>query len=108
MRAESAETPFCCVCGRPAPLNRHHVVWRSRGELFGPDGRPLPKPTAVLCGLGNHLRDADGRYLCHGLAHACMLHFRCGEGGRLEWLKTDEPTDYAAALGMPGWRPVRM
>lgn len=119
MEAPSVETPRCCVCGRAHPLNRHHVVPRSRGKLYR-HGVEVPKPTVVLCGLGNNLRDADGRPYCHGMAHHGMLHFRWvaggdarslfkGEagGGHLEYLLTAEPTRYEDALGMGGWRRMR-
>ncbi|MFR9169859.1 MAG: hypothetical protein ACLVKI_14535 [Gordonibacter urolithinfaciens] len=70
----------------------------------------MAKPTVRLCGSGN----ASG---CHGLAHAGMLHFRWAAaehtdrltgnvlmGGHWEYLLTDEPTKYQAALAMGGWR----
>lgn len=124
MAAPSVETPCCAVCGRPRPLERHHIVRRSAGRLYR-GGVEVPKPTIVLCGFGNNLSDADGRPYCHGLAHANRLHFRWvgaetvrggfgnyarqdgADGGHLEYLLLDEPTDYASALAMPGWRPVR-
>ena len=87
----------CAVCGRYGRTERHHIVWRSWGELYR-DGRKLPKPTITLCGFGN----TSG---CHGLAHQRMLHFRKGESG-LEYLRTDEPTRYERALDMDGWREV--
>lgn len=43
----SVETPFCCVCGRTYPLNRHHVVRRSAGKLYR-YGVEMPKPTVML------------------------------------------------------------
>lgn len=95
MDAPSVETPFCCACGRAWPLNRHHVVPRSKGELWR-EGRRLPKPTVVLCGSGN----ASG---CHGKAHSGRLHFRC-EGGRMQLLETRVPVRYEEALEMEGWR----
>ena len=124
MGAPSVRTGVCAVCGRPYPLNQHHMVRRGAGKLYR-DGIELPKPTITLCGLGNHLRDADGRYYCHGLAHANMLHFRWvpgetvpghfgnygrmegGVGGYLEYLLLEVPASYADALGMDGWRPLR-
>lgn len=120
MRAPSARTGVCAVCGRPAPLNQHHIVRRGAGRLYR-DGVELPKPTITLCGAGNCLADADGRPYCHGLAHANRLHFRwvetdqrAGEwwgttcrGGHLEYLLLDEPTAYADALATGGWRPLR-
>lgn len=98
MEGPSIETETCAFCGRAQPLNRHHIVRRSAG---GEDG-----PTVVCCGLGSNLRDADGRYYCHGLLHAHMLHLRIVDG---EWwyLRTKEPTKYEAALGMHGWIPLR-
>ncbi len=120
MSAPSIRLGRCAVCGRPRPLNQHHVVRRGAGRLYR-GGVEVPKPTITLCGAGNVLRDADGRPYCHGLAHHGMLHFRwvgtepregpvwlasC-PGGHLEYLVTDEPTGYAEALGMGGWRPLR-
>ncbi len=124
MAAPSVESPCCAVCGRPGPLERHHIVRRSAGRLYR-NGVEVPKPTVTLCGFGNNLRDADGRPYCHGLAHAGMLHFRWvpsdavgdgfgnylrqggGDGGHLEYLLLDEPADYLSALSMGGWRPLR-
>lgn len=102
----------CAVCGRPWPLNQHHIVKRSAGQLVR-GGVVVPKPTITLCGSGN----ASG---CHGLAHQGRLHFRWVEadagregwnlthvkGGHLEYLLTDEPESYLDALKMDGWRPL--
>ncbi len=118
MDGPSVEAPRCAVCGRPWPLNRHHIVRRGAGRLYR-GGVEVPKPTIVLCGMGNLLADADGRPLCHGLAHANRLHFRwvpvTGRGarphafgsGHWEHIVLPEPTSYARALGMGGWRPLR-
>lgn len=121
MRAPSVRLGHCAICGRPAPLNQHHMVRRGAGALYR-GGVEVPKPTITLCGYGNNLRDADGRYYCHGLAHHQMLHFRWvdddparpGEpgahaagAGHIEYIRTAEPTDYQTALGMEGWRRVR-
>ena len=117
----SLKLEWCAVCGRTWPLNEHHVIRRGDGNVFE-DGKVLEKPTITLCGHGNNLRDADGRYWCHGLAHHQMLHFRWVDdeptrptdqnehppcAGHLEYLRTAEPTDYQVALGMDGWRRVR-
>lgn len=115
MDGTSVELPYCAVCGRSYPLNRHHIVKRSAGKLFR-FGVEVPKPTIMLCGSGN----TGG---CHGLAHSGMLHFRwvvCdntsgtefghyprasgGVGGHWEFLKTEEPTKYQTALNMDGWQ----
>lgn len=102
----------CAVCGRSWPLNQHHIVKRSAGQLVR-GGVVIPKPTITLCGSGN----ASG---CHGLAHQGRLHFRWVEadagregwylthvkGGHLEYLLTDEPESYLDALKMDGWRPL--
>ena len=112
MLSPSVTLDHCAICGRAAPLNQHHMVRRSAGELCF-DGKPAPKPTITLCGFGNNLRDADGRFYCHGLAHHGMLHFRWSQRwtddgfGCLEYLRTDEPTNYDAVLEMDGWRRVR-
>ena len=114
MNGCSVETPYCCVCGTTHPLNRHHVVKRSTGNMYR-NGVKIPKPTLMLCGSGN----ASG---CHGLAHQGRLHFRwvgtdqaSGEywnttvkGGHWEYLLTDEPTKYQKALDMDGWRPIHV
>ena len=97
MDAPTVELPFCAICGRRWPLNRHHIVWRSWGEVWE-GGRRLEKPTITLCGSGN----ASG---CHGLAHQRRLHFRMSEG-RLQYLMTNRPTRYEEALGTDGWRDV--
>lgn len=108
----SYDPPRCAVCGRTHPVERHHVVKRSQG---GTDG-----PTIMLCGMGNNLKDADGRYLCHGRAEHRMLHFRWhavevtestwetkggfyGEGW-WEYLETKVPMKYENALKLGGWR----
>lgn len=121
MRAPSVRLDHCAICGRPGPLNQHHMVRRGAGALYR-GGVEVPKPTITLCGYGNNLRDADGRYYCHGLAHHLMLHFRWVDdaptrpalatehppcAGHVEYIKTAEPTDYQTALGMEGWRRVR-
>lgn len=101
----------CCVCGRSEPLNDHHVVKRSAGNLYK-DGVKISKPTITLCGFGNNLQDSYGRDYCHGLAHAGMLHFKWVKSdkiagcGHWEFLKTDEPVKYQKALEMDGWRPL--
>lgn len=121
MRAPSVMLDHCAICGRPGPLNQHHIVRRGAGRVFR-GGVEVPKPTITLCGNGNALTDADGRYYCHGLAHHQMLHFRwCAAppdffedngnaqhgGGHLEYLRTREPTKYHRALEERGWRKVR-
>lgn len=105
MDAPTLRMDHCAICGRPWPLEQHHMVFRSQGELWR-EGTRVPKPTITLCGFGNNLADADGRRYCHGAAHHRMLHFRL-DGEVLEYLMTDEPTDYLSALGMDGWREVR-
>lgn len=120
MKGCTVKTPRCAICGRPAPLNQHHIVKRSSGKLFQ-NGREVPKPTITLCGFGNNLKDADGHEYCHGLAHANRLHFKwvvskqkygtyanCKAeiGGHWEFLLTDEPTRYQDALDMAGWKPL--
>lgn len=104
MDGPSIKADACVVCGAIRPLNQHHVVRRSAGQLVK-DGKPLPKPTLTLCGTGNILAALGGRPLCHGLAHHLMLHFRFAEG-RWEYLRTKEPTRYESALAMDGWAPL--
>ena len=106
MELESVELPFCAVCGRVRPLERHHFVWRGWGEVFE-GGRRLEKPTVTLCGFGNNLRDADGIPYCHGRAHHRMLHFR-NNCGRLEYAEFDGPTSYLDALETGDWRPIEI
>ena len=99
----------CAVCGRVHPLNDHHIVWRSWGQLIGDNGKPRKKPTVTLCGLGSNLYGVapDGTRVmyCHGKAHQRMLHFR-NDRGRLEVIELDEPTGYLDALEMDGWREL--
>jgi len=100
-RKAMRDSPCCVVCGRNRPLNRHHIVFKSAGNLYE-DGKKLDVPLITLCGFGNNLQDASGIPYCHGRAHHRMLHFR-NDRGCLEYLETDEPTDYMTALGMCGW-----
>ena len=104
MDAPSIWADRCVVCGAPRPLERHHVVRRSQGQLIR-DGRVVKKPVITLCGRGNVL-SMGGRPFCHGLAHHGMLHFRFVDG-RYEYLRTREPVGYAEALESPGWAPLR-
>jgi HNH endonuclease len=46
----------CEWCGRPAALQLHHRLFRSRGGSHGPEN------LVALCGSGNHTG-------CHGRAH---------------------------------------
>lgn len=101
MELESTHAEECEVCGRSWPLESHHIVKRSAGNLYR-DGKRLPKPTITLCGFGNNLYDADGRMYCHGAAHCGRLHFR-NNGGSRECLLS-EPMTYYEALQMDGWR----
>lgn len=122
MEAPTMMAGRCYICGRHEPLNQHHIVWRSWGNMYR-DGLELRKPTITLCGFGNNLRDGNGRYYCHGLAHHRMLHFRwvpsnkpptlrrpfnLHGAGRLEYLITEEPTDYQDALEMDGWDEIKL
>lgn len=121
----------CFVCGRREPLEQHHYVWRSWGKLYR-GGVEVRKPTITLCGFGNneyHVEYINGRKVkvpyCHGIAHARKLHFRfigptdyskrhnmkretAWGGGRLQYLITEEPTDYMDALDMEGWRNIQL
>ena len=96
--AEDMLPPFCAVCGRTWPLNRHHIVWRSWPRLYE-DGRELRKPLVMLCGSGS----TSG---CHGKAHRRELHFRVNDGA-LEYLETPGGMEYRDALEEEGWRPCR-
>lgn len=127
MQGPSMVAGRCFICGRRSPLEQHHYVWRSWGKFYK-GGVELRKPTITLCGFGNNERDANGRPYCHGLAHARKLHFRfigptdysdysrrhsikretAWGGGRLQYLITEEPTDYMDALDMEGWRNVQL
>lgn len=125
MGRPSLRLPYCAVCGRAANLEQHHIVRRGAGKLFDCHGREVAKPTVTLCGFGSNLRDADGRFWCHGRAHHNMVHFRWVEacctkpkgkaplgaldtyemtGGHWEVIELDEPTSYIEALAMDGWR----
>lgn len=104
----------CAVCGKSYPLNQHHIVKRSAGELYK-QGIKLQKPTITLCGQGN----TNG---CHRLAHQNRLHFRWvndalsngkpsfGQtaygSGHWEYLMCQEPTKYHKALEMNGWQKL--
>lgn len=98
MDAPSVETPVCAICGRPWPLNRHHMVPRSAGELYE-NGVRRPKPTIVLCGSGN----ASG---CHGKAHSGLLHFDYRDG-RLMYCMPETPMKRIEALSDGTWVEVR-
>ena len=97
MDAPSVETRVCAICGRAWPLNRHHMVPRSAGELYE-GGAKRRKPTIMLCGSGN----ASG---CHGLAHSHRLHFDYRDGA-LVYLITETPVKRLEALSEPGWHEV--
>lgn len=112
MDAPTVKLDRCAVCGRAWPLNQHHIVFRSQGQLIR-DGKPVKKPTVTLCGDGNNLYGLapDGTRVvwCHGKAHHRLLHFR-NDHGQLEYIDLgDSPSDaakYQAALLMDGWRPL--
>lgn len=109
MSGVTIESDRCVVCGK-SPVQMHHVVKRSAGNMYR-GGVRIPRPKLPLCGLGN----ASG---CHGLAHQNRLHFRWVRpreafnrptpqgSGHWEYLITDEPTRYQRALEMDGWRPL--
>lgn len=99
MRGPTVKREWCVVCGRTYPLNQHHPVKQSGGNLMGRDGIPLEKPTLTLCGSGN----TSG---CHRLAHEGRLFFRY-EDGQWEYLLTREPVKAQKAFGMEGWRRIR-
>lgn len=103
MDGPSVDTPCCAICGRPHPLNRHHIVRRGAGRLYDDSGRELEKPTIMLCGFGNNLTDYRGRLYCHGLAHANRLHFRWCED-HWEYAVFPEPIKYQDALKESGWK----
>ena len=111
MQAPTVKLDRCAICGRIGPLNEHHLVWRSWGNLYR-GGTLVKKPTITLCGFGNNLKDADGRMYCHGKAHHRMLHFRWvphpeyANAGHLEYIEVDEPVKYQEALELDGWRPL--
>lgn len=111
MQAPTVKLDRCSVCGRIHPLNEHHLVWRSWGNLYR-GGSLVKKPTITLCGFGNNLKDADGRMYCHGKAHHRLLHFRWvpnpeyANAGHLEYIEFPEPVKYQDALGLDGWRPL--
>lgn len=96
MQAPSIISHSCVICGATYPLNQHHIVPRSAGNLFDSNGNKMPKPTVTLCGSGN----TGG---CHGMAHSGRLHFRYVDS--LEYIIT-EPCDRLSALSLDGWRSV--
>lgn len=79
----------CVIPGCTAPANNaHHVI---------PGRRKDPRnPRLRLCGSGT-----TGH---HGEAHMRRLHFRWRDGW--QYLLTDEPTKYDAALEMTSWMPL--
>lgn len=115
MNAPSVKLPYCAVCGRTWPLNEHHIVWRSQGQLYR-DGKRVEKPTLTLCGAGNELYgvgpDGERVTYCHGKVHHRLGHLRwvpnpaIANAGHLEWLETEQPTKYQEALQLEGWRPL--
>lgn len=100
-------TGECCqVCGRAyRPMNNHHLVKRSAGELYK-DGVKQKKPLITLCGFGNNLKNTNGGYLCHGMAHHNMLHFKVVDG-ELYYAMFSEPTKYEKALDTGIWLKVQ-
>lgn len=111
MQAPTVKLDRCAICGRIRPLNEHHIVWRSWGNLYR-DGVLVKKPTVTLCGFGNNLMDADGVMYCHGKAHHRLIHFRWvphpeyANAGHIEYIEVDEPVKYQEALELDGWRPL--
>ena len=77
MQAPTIRLNRCAICGRTWPLNQHHLVWRSWGNLYR-DGTLVRKPTISLCGEGNNLNglDANGNRVqwCHGKVHHSMIY----------------------------------
>ena len=105
--AERIENARCCViCGKHEPLNRHHIVPKSAGELYE-NGKKLRKCLITLCGNGSWLGSSGSAEFCHGKAHHRMIHFR-NDRGRLEFIELDEPTKYQEALAMDGWEPIEV
>lgn len=109
---------YCVVCGRTNPINKHHMVPKSAGEVIDIRRRKMRKPLVHLCGFGNNLQDADGRFYCHGKVHQNLLHFR-NNNGVLEVLDLTDPATLQRlglrvvtsfpryeALELNGWRPV--
>lgn len=115
MQAPTVRMNRCAICGRTWPLNQHHIVWRSQGNLYR-DGVLVKKPTITLCGEGNNLYGTapDGTRVmcCHGKVHHRMIHFRWvqhpeyANAGHLEYIELDESTNYMEALELDGWRPL--
>lgn len=102
MRVGNHLSDRCVLCGKPYPLEKHHIVYRSQGELYE-NGVKLDKPLITLCGFGNNLP------YCHGLVHHKLIHFKAvkeGDDYELYYLRTRKPTDYLTALEMGGWRKV--
>lgn len=104
MHGPTVRLDHCAICGRTYPLEQHHYVRRNSGELYV-DGERIKKPTITLCGFGNCLQDASGRYYCHGLAHANRLHFAFD--GVLWYAIFDEPINYLDALDKGEWKELR-
>jgi len=116
MNAPTIRMDRCAVCGRTWPLNQHHIVFRSQGQLVR-DGKVIEKPTITLCGMGNDLYGMapDGTRVmwCHGKAHHRLMYFRWvphpeyANAGHLEVIELDEPAKYEEVLATEeGWRPL--
>lgn len=104
MEVPSIRMDRCAICGRARPLEQHHIVRRSEGELYR-DGEKLEKPTITLCGFGNELYDLDGKMYCHGMAHHHLLHFKA-VGGLLFYLITERPMKELESYELDGWQVV--
>lgn len=118
MEAGDRTPGHCIVCCRTNPTEKHHPVKRSAGEMIDPaTGEKRRKPVFELCGFGNNEKDPDGRWYCHGKAHAGLLFFRYESGcveffditpeWRDEWERTEGRLfGYIDALKTEGWRPI--
>ena len=84
------EDGLCAVCRAAPATNRHHIVPRSHGGMWG--------PTVPVCGMGN----ASG---CHGMLHDGRMHLYYTDG---EWRYHHCPNGckLGEALEMRGWRPL--
>lgn len=96
MKAPSVKLPYCAWCGKNYPLNQHHMVFRSAGNLFK-NGKKVEKPTVTLCGSGS--------LGCHGKAHQRKLHFKY-EDGKLYGAEFKTATSYLDALKSHEWREI--
>ena len=81
---------MCAICKCHPARNRHHIVPRSHGGMWG--------PTVPVCGLGN----TGG---CHKMLHDGRLHLFYS-GGEWSYFYSAEGCKLDEALERRGWRAL--